>query len=206
MLIALSITMLIIGCYLGFYFFKKTITVKLKQLKEYDDLINSKKNIVQQLNKEITKNEEFIYYQNDIGNELCQEIESYRVSCDFYKQEALALRANSEKHLEEYSEEVAAHKAELEQSISTLITNYVEKAKQLQAIVKSYEDKVKAYIEEQKKLGNYDLVLKPISTDEERSPHYDILDVEADPEHPRNKDMAKYYGLNTVVAGENSDY
>lgn len=151
MLIALSVILLIIGCYLGFYFFKKTITVKLKLLKEYDDLINSKKNIVQQLNKEITKNEEFIYYQNDIGNELCQEIESYKVSCYFYKQEALALRANSEKCLEEYSAEVAAHKAELEQSISTLMTNYVEKAKKLQAIVKNYEDKVKAYIEEQKR-------------------------------------------------------
>ena len=67
-------------------------------------------------------------------------------------------------------------------------------------------DAREAYIEEQKKLGNYDLVLNPISTGEERSPHYGILDVEADPEHPRNKAMAKYYGLNSVVAGENSDY
>lgn len=67
-------------------------------------------------------------------------------------------------------------------------------------------DKREAYIIEQRELGNYDLVLRGIKTEEERSPHYGLADIGDDPEHYRNRYLAEYYGLNSIVEGENKDY
>ena len=49
-------------------------------------------------------------------------------------------------------------------------------------------------------------MLEVIHPGEKRSPHYGVTDISDDPEHVRNIDMAKYYGLNSVIAGENSEY
>ena len=73
-------------------------------------------------------------------------------------------------------------------------------------IVDSKFDARDAYIEEQKAMGNYDLTVRPITADEERSPHYGIADLTDNPDSRTNKYMAKYYGLNSIVAGENSEY
>ncbi len=63
-----------------------------------------------------------------------------------------------------------------------------------------------AYIAEQKQLGNKDLTVRLIVPRVKRSPHYGVADLSDDPTNRRNKDMAKYYGLNTIVEGENRDY
>ncbi|MBQ5823988.1 MAG: hypothetical protein IIW48_04195 [Clostridia bacterium] len=67
-------------------------------------------------------------------------------------------------------------------------------------------DKREAYIIEQVELGNYDLTLRAISTDEKRSPHYDVADIGDNPQNYRNRYMAKYYGLNSIIEGENDEY
>ncbi len=67
-------------------------------------------------------------------------------------------------------------------------------------------DKREAYIIEQRELGNYELTLREIQTDEERSPHYNVADIGSDPDNYRNRYMAKYYGIKSIVAGENHDY
>lgn len=67
-------------------------------------------------------------------------------------------------------------------------------------------DAREAYIYQQKELGNYDLTLRPIDTEETRSPHFNVLDIDENPEHYRNKYMAKYYGINSITSGENTDY
>lgn len=67
-------------------------------------------------------------------------------------------------------------------------------------------DAREAYIEEQKALGNYDLTVRKISPVRIRSPHHGLADLSEDPENRRNRDMAKYYGLNSIVAGENDEY
>ncbi len=73
-------------------------------------------------------------------------------------------------------------------------------------IVDSKFDARDAYIEEQKAMGNYVLTVRLIVPDEERSPHYGVGDLSDNPDSRTNKYMAKYYGLNSVVAGENSEY
>ena len=146
-----TIIILLIAAIGGYYLFDKYIGTKIHLLQDYTKLIDNKKNELSRLDKEINKNESFIYYQNDISRELEEEIESFKIACNFYKQEALALRDNMNTSLEEYSKDVSNHKEELEQSIYSLMNNYVEKAKQLQQIIKGYEDKIKAYIEEQKR-------------------------------------------------------
>ena len=67
-------------------------------------------------------------------------------------------------------------------------------------------DAREAYIEEQKAQGNYDLTVRKISPVRIRSPHHGLADLSEDPENRRNRDMAKYYGLNSIVAGENDEY
>lgn len=67
-------------------------------------------------------------------------------------------------------------------------------------------DKREAYIIEQRELGNYDLVLREIKTEEERSPHYDLADIGPNPKNYRNRYMAEYYGINSITEGENKDY
>ncbi len=67
-------------------------------------------------------------------------------------------------------------------------------------------DAREAYIEEQKALGNYDLTVRKISPVRIRSPHHGLADLSEDPGNRRNRDMAKYYGLNSIVAGENDEY
>ncbi len=73
-------------------------------------------------------------------------------------------------------------------------------------IVDSKFDARDAYIEDQKDQGNFDLTVRPIIPDEKRSPHYGVADLRDNAEGRINKDMAKYYGLNTIVAGENREY
>lgn len=73
-------------------------------------------------------------------------------------------------------------------------------------IVDSKFDARDAYIAEQKALGNYDITVRLIVPDEKRSPHHGVADLCEDPKNRRNKDMAKYYGLNTIVEGDNHDY
>jgi len=63
-----------------------------------------------------------------------------------------------------------------------------------------------AYIEQQKAKGNHNLIIRSINPGEKRSPHYGVSDLSDDPEHMRNIDMAKYYGLNSVAVGENTEY
>ncbi len=73
-------------------------------------------------------------------------------------------------------------------------------------VIDSQFDAREAYIAEQKEQGNYDLTLRLIAPDKKRSPHYGVADISKDAENRRNKDMAKYYGLNSVVIGENDEY
>lgn len=73
-------------------------------------------------------------------------------------------------------------------------------------IVDSKFDARDAYIEEQKTQGKFDLTVRPIIPDEKRSPHYGVADLSDNAESRINRDMAKYYGLNTIVAGENREY
>lgn len=73
-------------------------------------------------------------------------------------------------------------------------------------IVDSKFDARDAYIEEQIAQGNYDITVRLISPEEKRSPHYGVADLYDNPESRINKDMAKYYGLNSIVKGENNDY
>jgi hypothetical protein len=73
-------------------------------------------------------------------------------------------------------------------------------------IVDNKFDARDAYIEEQKTQGNFDLTVRPIIPDEKRSPHYGVADLSDNAESRINRDMAKYYGINTIVAGENREY
>lgn len=73
-------------------------------------------------------------------------------------------------------------------------------------IVDAKFDSRDAYIEEQKENGNLDLTVKPVIPEEERSPHYGVADLSDNAEGRINRDMAKYYGLNSIAAGENSEY
>ncbi len=67
-------------------------------------------------------------------------------------------------------------------------------------------DKREAYIEEQKALGNFDITVRKVNATKTRSPHYGVADLSEDPNNRRNTDMAKYFGLNSIVAGENNEY
>ncbi len=73
-------------------------------------------------------------------------------------------------------------------------------------IVDGKFDAREAYIEQQMSQGNYDLTVRLIMPDEKRSPHYGVADLSDDPNNRRNKDMAKYYGLNSIVEGKNNSY
>ena len=57
-----------------------------------------------------------------------------------------------------------------------------------------------SYIEEQKTLGNYDIVLPKIITDNQRSGLYSISDIAENPDNWSNVNKAKYYGVNTITA------
>ncbi len=56
------------------------------------------------------------------------------------------------------------------------------------------------YIEEQKALGNYDVVLHDIKTDNIRSGIYSISDISENPDNWSNVNKAKYYGVNSITA------
>lgn len=73
-------------------------------------------------------------------------------------------------------------------------------------IVDSQFDAREAYIAQQKEQGNYNLTLRLITPEKKRSPHYGVADISRYPDNRRNRDMAKYYGIESVVIGENDEY
>lgn len=56
-----------------------------------------------------------------------------------------------------------------------------------------------AYIEEQKDLGNYDVVLDVIKAEDEHAPIYSITDLSKNSESWQNVSKAKYYGLHSIT-------
>ncbi len=62
-----------------------------------------------------------------------------------------------------------------------------------------YEKRVE-YIEEQKALGNYDIELSEIVSDNVRSPLYSISDISPNPDNWSNASKAAYYGLNSITS------
>lgn len=55
------------------------------------------------------------------------------------------------------------------------------------------------HIEEQKRLGNFDVYLAQIESKDERSPFYQYEWISAKDDKWQNKAMAKYYGLNSIT-------
>ena len=150
----IGIIILLLGVAIGgYYLFDKYIDTKIKLLDDYERLINNKQNTLQRLDEEISKNEQFIYYQNDISRELDEEVEAYKESCEYIKE----LLSSKEDVLKDYDAIAFAHKNELEDIIQKLMQNYNEKAQQLQKVIKGFEEKIKAYIEEQKRKEEMEL-------------------------------------------------
>lgn len=150
-MIAMWIVIILCGLGSGYYFFSKHIYSKTNLLREYNTLIDKKQNILKQLDRQIEKNEQFIYYQNDITNELNNEIISYQMSCEYLKLEHERLYNLKDKEIQEYEAQIEAHKQDLEENIQNIVITYAEKTKKLQKTLQGYEDKIKTYIEEQKR-------------------------------------------------------
>lgn len=77
----------------------------------------------------------------------------------------------------------------------------------IQLGVDSYEiyqrvEKREAYIEEQKAVGNYDVEVPPIASDNPRSGIYSISDIGKNPENWSNANKAAYYGLNSIKSNK----
>ena len=58
------------------------------------------------------------------------------------------------------------------------------------------------YIEEQKALGNYDLFLENIDSEDKHSPMYKMPDLNGSPDGWRNTSKSQYYGINSITRAD----
>lgn len=149
-LISIAIFLLIsLSCF--YYFFNQRFKERFKLLKEYEDIIVAKKLVIKDLNTQITKNEEFILFQNTISDELHEEAKEIGTKVEALKNQYQNYKDTADAELAEYNESIFQHKSALEEAIQQIIKSYLSQEETLKQKIKEHEDKVQAYIEEQKR-------------------------------------------------------
>lgn len=120
-------------------------------LTDWDNVIKSFTDLKDSLTTSINQKKEFLDYQNKINEDISRSIEEK-------KQQLITLQEDVNKSFieididkENYEKEVAQHKSELEESIQSIMQKYLNEEKQLSETIRGYEQKIQAYIEEEKR-------------------------------------------------------
>ena len=120
-------------------------------LDDWDTVIKSFTDLKDSLTTSINQKKEFLDHQNKINEDISRSIEEK-------KQQLITLQEDINKSFieidadrENYEKEVAQHKSELEESLQSIVQKYINKEKQLDETIKGYEQKIQAYIEEEKR-------------------------------------------------------
>lgn len=135
-------------------------------LDNWNAVIKSLEDLKESLTTSINQKSEFLEHQIKINEDVSRSIEEK-------KQQLITLQENVNKSFikidadkENYEKKVAQHKSELEEDLQGIIQKYLNEEKQLSETIKGYEQKIQAYIDEEKrreemnsKLDFYRLIL-----------------------------------------------
>ncbi len=120
-------------------------------LDNWNNVIKSLTDLKDSLTTSINQKKEFLDNQNKINKDITRSIEEK-------KQQLITLQEDVNKSFieididkENYEKEVAQHKSELEESLQSIMQKYLNEEKQLSETIKGYEQKIQAYIEEEKR-------------------------------------------------------
>ena len=150
-IILIIIVSISLGVGIGIHKAKKQYKNKEDVIKHYEDIIQSKNNIIINLDKQITKNEEFIFFQNTISDELHEESKAISEKVENLKKQYQEHKNTVSVELAEYNESVCQHKSALENDIQQIVKTYLSQEESLKQKIKEHENKIQAYIEEQKR-------------------------------------------------------
>lgn len=152
-IIILTIIGVSIGIILGIYDAKisKQIHDKENIINHFENIIQSKKNELIRIDEQIFKNEQFILFQNTISDEIedyTKELQQYYNQLQIQYQQC---QEQNDAELAAYNQEVAQHKSAIEGAIQEIVKKHLTIEETLKQKIQGYEDKLKAYIEEQKR-------------------------------------------------------
>ena len=150
-IILIIIVSISLGVGIGIHEAKKQYKGKEDVIKHYDDIIQLKNNTIINLDKQITKNEEFILFQNTISDELHEESKAIGEKVESLRKQYQEHKDTVNAELAEYNEAISQHKSELEEAIQQIVKVYLSQEESLKQKIKEHENKVQAYIEEQKR-------------------------------------------------------
>lgn len=120
-------------------------------IKHFDDIIQSKKDTLACIKEQITKNEQFIYFQNTISDEIEDYTKELQQKYDVLQIQYQECQKQNEAELAAYNQELMQHKSALEGAIQEIVKRYLSQEEVLKQKIQGYEEKIQAYIEEQKR-------------------------------------------------------
>ena len=120
-------------------------------LDDWDTVIKSFTDLKDTLTVSINQKKEFLDYQNKINQDISRSIEEKKQQLIMLQEEANKSFIKIDADKENYEKKVAQHKNELEESLQNIMQKYLNEEIQLSKTIKGYEQRIKAYIEEEKR-------------------------------------------------------
>ena len=120
-------------------------------LDDWDTVIKSFTDLKDSLTVSINQKKEFLDYQNKINQDISRSIEEKKQQLIMLQEEVNKSFIKIDADKENYEKKVAQHKNELEESLQSIMQKYLNEEIQLSKTIKGYEQKIKAYIEEEKR-------------------------------------------------------
>ena len=135
-------------------------------LDDWNAVIKSLKDLKDTLTTSINQKKEFLEHQIKINEDVSRSIEEKKQQLITLQEDANKSFIKIDADKETYEKKVAQHKSELEENLQSVVQKYLNEEKQLSETIKGYEQKIQAYIDEEKrreemnsKLDFYRLIL-----------------------------------------------